>query len=705
MTPKKQNLRGNVRLCLSALAAGSLTTLAAAQPPAGTGQPPTQPTAQPGTPSPVVKLEDLPPTVRLGVRVSTVRTRTPILSTVVIVPDAASYIAAMHAWSTSARFPVLIDDGSWSSREAIARFVRGFGPERVVRFSTDAKPVDTGAGLRAAIESAAAAAWDCADPAKLAEHWKSLGFVPPGVVIAHPSDPAWTGALALAAGHGQPILWLNARPLNTTLNDWYPIDKLDEFIADLHTQLAALPWKWNALGDDIESVTLCQSAPVKVSNGTPSRTTTYAITDIIGREAGVITLPATDPKRTRRWAWAAQVVGNEWQAAYTAMCSLFLPPGDAWLFDGYDDAPPWNGWDSTAAAAHFQNVGFRTLLDDGDRHGLEDWRRRAAGIPRGGDPGVEPRKDPPAGLLESRRGVDASLILVNSSGNADFFDLKPGQAKPADVPFLNVPAAVHFVHSWSATTPGDRDTVAGRWLERGVFAYFGSTYEPYLQSFVPTPVVAQRLLYSIPFAAAVRPDNAEPWKLTVLGDPLYCVSRPVVRSPNSLPAALTVTPVADALPEQLKSLRFADALLTLRLLGKDQNAASLLAAIIKDQPDALTPEVALAGLSAAFTEAQPEVFARVYAAALPRIADDPALAACKDMIWHAVFGRATALTQLEADLLAQSMRAGSLARDAAEAARAMSRARGPEAARSVIARAKAMTTDEATLQEIIRIAP
>jgi hypothetical protein len=302
--------------------------------------------------------------------------------------------------------------------------------------------------------------------------------------------------------------------------------------------------------------------------------------------------------------------------------------------------------------------------------------------------------------------VNAGLIFVNSSGNAEFFDLKPGQGKPDDVPFLRVPSMVHFVHSWSATNPLNRDTVAGRWLERGVFAYMGSTYEPYLQSFVPTPKVTQRLMVAMPFGAAVRIDNAEAWKLAVIGDPLYVLSRQLPRAGSGLPQQLgDLADIGEKLSQQLKSEDFAAAINTLRMGGRDEEAARVLAAMLKDRPQAVTAEVALAGLGPAFFELSPEVFAKVYAAALPKILADKELAGCKDMIWHATVTRGTLITPEEADLLAQSLRPGCLARDAGEAARAVQRTRGPEAARSVIARAKAMAATEAERKEIESFAP
>lgn len=695
-----QKLRGNVQHFLSALVTGTLTATLAAQPQ------PEVPRDPGGQPPQAIRIEDLPPSIRLGARVSGVRARLPVVSSVVIVPDTRTYIRAVGEWSLRGRFPVLIDDGSWASREAIARFVRAFRPDRVVRLSADAAPAAGDADIRGEVERAVAAAWECEDPTKLVEHWQGLGFVPPGVVVAHPSDPAWTAALALAAGHGQPILWLNARPWGVNMADWYPSDKFEELRGTLHAELRKLPWKWESLGDEIEAITLCQSGPVKLHVGEPSMKTVYAVTDVLGRPANALTLSPTEPGRGARWGWAGQVVGNEWQAAAMVMSSLFLTADRAWLFDGYDDSPPWNGWDATAAADLFRNAGIGVLLDDGERRGIEDWRRRGAGQPRGGDPGFPPRDQPPAGLADSRRGVDAGLVFVNSSGNADFFDLKPGQGKPDDVPFLRVPALVHFVHSWSATNPLNRDTIAGRWLERGVFAYMGSTYEPYLQSFVPTPMVAQRLMLAMPFGAAVRIDNAEPWKLGVFGDPLFVLCRPMPRTGGKLPESLgPVKDVGDQLGEQLKAERFVEAINTLRLTGRDEEAARVLAAMLKDRPEAVTADVAVAGLGPAFFELSPAVFARVYAAALPRISAEPGLAGCKDMIWHATAGRGTQLSAEEVNLLAQSLRPGCLVRDAGEAARLMERARGAAAARSVIERAMSMASDEATRKEISKWAP
>src|SRR5262249_32291714 len=152
-------------------------------------------------------------------------------------------------------------------------------------------------------------------------------------------------------------------------------------------------------------------------------------------------------------AWCGQIFGNPEQSCYRAMCSLFLTSHKAWVFDGYGTGKPWSDYDGTAAGENLRKVGLTVEVLDTPRQGARDWRLRAA------------------------RAVDADLILINSSGNPDFFNLEPGQCKPGDIPFLEIPAALHMVHSWSVEFPKNRDTVGGRWFERGVFAYAGSVHE------------------------------------------------------------------------------------------------------------------------------------------------------------------------------------------------------------------------------------
>ena len=82
-----------------------------------------------------------------------------------------------------------------------------------------------------------------------------------------------------------------------------------------------------------------------------------------------------------------------------------------------------------------------------------------------------------------------------------------------------------MIHSFSAADPTDPQTIAGRWLSQGAFAYFGAVNEPFLLAFRPPGLVAALLAADVPFVAALRQGELEPfgfpWRLVYLGDPLY----------------------------------------------------------------------------------------------------------------------------------------------------------------------------------------
>src|SRR5215468_650356 len=139
-------------------------TTPAQPPPAPAPAPTTPPTdTSPAQPPPTpISLDKLPPHLLLAARVESVRQRLPVIKTVVIVPDAASYIAAIGSWTLPGRFPVLIDDGSWNGQQDIARFVRAYQPESVVRWKAPAAAgtsIADGPAKKAAIENAVAKAW------------------------------------------------------------------------------------------------------------------------------------------------------------------------------------------------------------------------------------------------------------------------------------------------------------------------------------------------------------------------------------------------------------------------------------------------------------------------------------------------------------------------------------------------------------------
>lgn len=557
-------------------------------------------TLAPARPAPAQdQPERMHPGVALGRRASLALASRRVVPTIVLTPDPVSYAEAIGAWTPEEIFPVLLDDGSPAMREHIGRFSRAFRPEAVVRWEApdDApraggpmRPRRAVPNARALAERALARAWGADDRSALPERWRALGRTPPGVALADERDPAWTAALALAAGHGQPLLWLEMPSL--TLNGALDVPQAEALCAEIEQAVEALGHPWRGLGDDLDALALCASLPGRIETAPGEFSAT---TDRMGRHAG-----------GDRWAWAGQVCGSEAEAAYLAMCSLFLTPDRAWVFDGYAEGAPWNRWHGAPAAEALRRAGIETDLDDRPDNTAEHWRRRA------------------------ERPVKAGLILLNSSGNRGWFDLGGSRAQSGDVPLLEVPAAVHMVHSWSAVAPGRPNTVAGRWLQRGTFAYIGSVHEPYLQAFVPTPLFAERMLAGMAWGAAGRLDEGPVWRVAVLGDPLFGLRPAPARREgptpleNAEPLAADLRPAAD---EQ----RYADLFSTLVRSGRDSDVARLFEAMLRDEPQRLDPAVADAALLALFRTGSDEAFLRAFSVLDPDRAADTNPA---DALWH-----------------------------------------------------------------------
>lgn len=548
---------------------------------------------------------EVPPQLVLGQRIEQLRAATSYINTVVVVSDAQSYVAAISAWTKSARFPVLIDDGSSDSRDDIARFVRGYQPVGVVRFALDDNTIIPGdAGFNGLtqerVDVILRTIWTTPpasqpQPASiappLAQAMLAAGHTPAGVVLAHRDDPAWAGGLALAAAIGQPMMLLGDKPEGNI--DWsLTIEKADQLEKD--AQRAATGFAYDRLGDQIDSVTLALNIPerIKVDNEF------LALSDRIGRIGEGV-------KMTTRWAWCGHLFGSPSRSTYAAMCSLFLHPRRAWIFDGYEDNQPWNLYDGTKAGDILTQHGIKCDVDDTPKQGADSWRTRAS------------------------TPVTADLIFVNTKGNADFFDLRPGQCKPGDLPMLQRPAALHFVHSWSLLFPGKRETVGGRWLERGVFAYAGSVHEPFLQAFTPTPNVAGRLVSGASFAPAIRIENQPVWKIAVIGDPLYTPGPPAKRVDSPLPGRLSDCKPIDAdLKEMLQREDYVGGILAMKLRGRDADISKLIDALVQSKPAATTPGLLREGVLASFYSGQIQTFTALYARLPPTLASDGVMLDC-----------------------------------------------------------------------------
>lgn len=583
----------------------------------------------------------IPPQVVLGRRVETLRLNLKVSPTVVIAANTAEYTRAIARWTLLDRFPVLIDDGSPRAREDIARFVRAFEPKSVLRWATPAEPLPKApAEFRAAVQSAAWSAWGAHSAEQLDQIWKETQFTPFGVVVCSASDPAWTAGLALAAGRGQPIVWVDSAA--GSVSQFVPEDAARTLDHAIATGLDNLARPWRTLGDEIDSITICLNHGANVN--TPAGR--VALTDLLARN-----------DTGDRAAWTGIVHGDEPAAAYRAMSALFLQPRSAWLFDGYSDtfAPPYA---VAPAAAPLQEAGLDVATNTPPGGGLSHWRRR------------------------TQFGVHQEFIHVNSSGNADFFDLSPGRAFAGDVPLLHKPAMVHFIHSFSAQAAADPHTIAGRWLENGAYCYAGSMDEPFLGAFISSVMATRRLLAGAPFAAAVRQDVPRVWKINVFGDPLATLGKTAPRHE----APLSLEGASDLKEEARAALKAKDLVVgatLLVLLGRDEDAMRLAQASLADPEQPGMPDLAEPTIRAAYRVKKKDVFYALYGKLLMKGTVSPVI---RDALWQAARDDLDSTTN--ADLigwLRLAIRDECPADDAEALAPAMNRVFGIDAARSMYA--------------------
>jgi hypothetical protein len=478
--------------------------------------------------------------VALGLRVEQVSRMFPTVDRVVLVPDAATYVDELSRWSPQGRWPVLILD-----RHFAPMFVRRFEPAQVIRRD----PVGGGPEItRARLESIVVGAWG-GDPRTEAidDVFARLGYVPPGVVIASTEDPAWTAAVALAAGRGQPIGWIDGsfgRP-NQALDP----DAMSRLQAAADGLVAATGRPHAALGDAIDAITLCRAVGGRVNLAPAgSKAEIRAVTDVLGRDG-----------YGPRYACTGWIFGDEVRCAYAAMCSLFLQRTRFMLINAYPADGGWGAYDVGGAATRLSAWGAAAVVRRGDQAGMRAWLRMLPG------------------------GIRHDVIVMNSKGNATFFDLADGRASAGDVPVLNEPAAVHFIHSWSMRSPESPGTVAGCWLQRGAYAYVGSTDEPTLAAFVPPEELVRRWTAGVPFLVAARRwDDSPAWKVNTFGDPLMRCRRPGAAAPRAAEPAEYGHDLRAQVAELMRradvagdAAAFAEAIEMLALLGEDEIACHL----------------------------------------------------------------------------------------------------------------------------------
>ena len=543
-------------------------------------------------------IDDIPWPARPGVRIATLRANVPMIDRVVLVPDEATYLEALSEWSLSGRWPVLFEDDEYAPM-----FIRRYKPAEVIRKAATTNKLPRNEALEEAMQRVVCRAWgtgedlgqaDEATAPSTRECFEEAGWKPPGVVITSAKDAAWPAALALAADRGEPLAFLDERfgPVNGSVSaeDWPRLD------AQVTALVAATGYPYDQLGDAIDTITIVRELPAKyVTPDDPAGNSRNAVTDGLARRADKTC-----------WGFAGWIFGPAPRATYMAMCSIFLQPESALLFDTYQPTPGWSRYAMGKPAASLEEAGLEVEQVASPASSAAAWGNLAPS------------------------GVNADLVLVNTKGNQNWFSAADEKRVYVhDVPILNAPAMVHFIHSWSCIAPENRNTLAGRWLERGAYAYVGSVHEPSLGGFVPPEVLVERLRASVPYLIAARVWGTVAWRIATIGDPLMTILRPVPRAaPDTRP--ITGEDLRDVLKRQTplaeQSGDWSQALRTINLLGLDEVAMALYRQRLNDNAPADTMALAL---GAVFRNGDEQTFLH----AIEQIPISQVTPLQRDMLW------------------------------------------------------------------------
>ena len=451
-----------------------------------------------------------------------------VVDQVCLVSDLPTFLEAIAAWDERHYFPILIDEPAWT-----LPFLRSFRPARVVRYSGSPRAagsrLDSGkagalvSGDATWLKAIEAVRRACSTPA-YADGTKEgsggeTGPAPrtPGLVFADPDSATIGAAVALAAGHFQPLVRLGAFHLppgvrgasesTRRLGDILTLPEAWGVARGIEARVAASVAKYDQLGDDCDFLTLAGDWPdryeVEGAEG-PARGV-YALDDLIGRAlVGGPSLGGIERSR-RRWAYTGRMIGDPAASVARAMGALFLNPRSALLWNTYQGGTPWSTYTMKTASAHLSRVLPGPIEQvEGTQADFKRWHATVLPVNR------------------------FDLFLINTSGGPDSFSITGGRGRPGDVP-RGALSAVAMIHSFSAANLADPQTIASRWLANGAYVYFGAVHEPFLVAFRPPGLVTELIAADVPLVAALRQGELEPfgfpWRLIYLGDPLYRVGR------------------------------------------------------------------------------------------------------------------------------------------------------------------------------------
>lgn len=412
---------------------------------------------------------------QLAHKMITLRQEVATKKRVVLVPDEITFLTAIQQWNLQHRYPILIEDDRYTPL-----FLNRFQPEEVIRLSSiEEIPSNRKETMRKSV----AAAWE-SETETLSQTWEKVGWKPPGVVITSVNDPASVAAVALAADRGQPLLFLEDYfgGVNQTLNP----EKWQQLKQQVNKLVASTNYEYKALGDTIDTITLARTIPIKYES--PEDGNLLAVTDGLGRN-----------ENGNRYAITGWIYGSPERAVYQAMSAIFLPTETALLYDSYPQTESWEAYHFQEILPILEKEGLDLKHIENTKASEETWQE----------------------IINEPWNYD--LAFINSRGGKANFSVGKGSASVEEIPELNVPTAMYMIHSFSATTPDDINTVAGRWLNNGVYAYVGAVDEPYVSGFVPPKYVISQLGLNVPFLVASRYTHASPWKVTTIGDPLMVI--------------------------------------------------------------------------------------------------------------------------------------------------------------------------------------
>lgn len=400
-----------------------------------------------------------------------------------IVDTEAAFLRALEGWKAGPIYPILFRDNHY-----LPLFLEAFQARKVVLLNSQAgktKSIDSNRLLQA-YATATGGKSTATSPAELTALWRSQTHRNPGIVLTHPSSPMWPAGLALAAARNQLIAM---QPPVTNPSKRVSQTEMLALRSRLRGHLEANHIDAFRLYDELDFVTIASELPFRYSDNLYADRTPYAIDDAIARDR--LDFP---------FAFVGRLMGSREQALYMAMCGLFLTHNKALLFSRYQKSAPWEYFGSHRAAPILEGKVSLTHIQHPDAS-LQGWQT----------------------MFTAQRN-EHSLVHVNSSGSSRNWSTSKGNGSYDDLP-LTVPAVVSYVHSNSLGNGYDSDTVGGRWLHNGAYAFFGSTHEPYLDAFVSVFDAYDRCIHrSWPIGAAHRllpmQQRWRPWKLMLFGDPL-----------------------------------------------------------------------------------------------------------------------------------------------------------------------------------------